>query len=201
MRKPLDGSPRITTKFKEKGYGSLGAHLGTDYAVPVGTPVYAPVNGLIRSVSTGAAGGRTIELAGEDGRWHRFLHLSGFHVPAGARVSEGQLIGRSGATGQVTGPHLHWDVRSPNTAWNASLDNYVDPESLNGPAPGGGGTSIAIKPGEWNVRTSPSMGDNIRPDGRAIGGQKYAAELVGSWAKISFRGKEGYVGPKAFSII
>lgn len=205
MRRPLDNSPRITTTFRQKGFGSLGAHLGIDYGVPVGTPVYAPVSGLVRSLSTGASGGKMIELIGDDGRWHRFLHLNGWNVAQGAHVNEGQVIAKSGATGDVTGPHLHWDVRRANTAWNASLDNYFDPESLVGGgapgAPAGGHVSIAIRPGEWNVRTSPNMGNNIRPDGRVLGGQKYAAELVGSWAKISFRGKEGYVGPKVFSVI
>lgn len=131
-RIPLNGSPKVTNKFKTPGWGSLGAHLGIDYGVPVGTPVYAPVGGTInlRQTTSGkGSGGKQLQLAGDDGKWHRFLHLSEQLVSQGQRVAEGQLIGRSGATGDVTGPHLHWDVRAANTTWNASLNNYVDPEA------------------------------------------------------------------------
>ena len=137
MRYPLDGNPRVSTKFLAPGTGSLGKHLGIDYAVPVGTPVYAPVGGVIRErVETNGkgSGGKRLELAGDDGRWHRFLHLNAWHVANGARVAEGQRIADTGKTGDVTGPHLHWDVRKANTAWNASLSNYVDPNQVVVPA-------------------------------------------------------------------
>lgn len=60
--------------------------------------------------------------------------------------------------------------------------------------------TIRMNPGaHWNVRTSPTMGNNIRPDGYAIGGQEYSAQLVNGWAQISFKGKVGYVGPATFT--
>jgi murein DD-endopeptidase MepM/ murein hydrolase activator NlpD len=133
MRRPLDSTHTITTKFKETGTGSLGYHLGIDYAAPIGTPVYAPVSGVIaerKETSGPGSGGKQYELHGDDGRWHRLLHLNEFVSSKGDRVNEGQLVGKSGATGDVTGPHLHWDVRKPNTTWNASINNYFDPEVL-----------------------------------------------------------------------
>lgn len=133
MRRPLNDNPKITTRFKDPEYGSLGAHLGIDYGVPVGTSVFAPVSGtiaVVRETSGKGSGGRQIELHGADGRWHRFLHLSSWNVVVGQQVGEGYLIASSGATGDVTGPHLHWDVRKANTLWNASLSNYFDPEKL-----------------------------------------------------------------------
>lgn len=207
MRHPLNGALRITTKYMEPGTGSLGKHLGIDYGVPVGTPVFAPVSGVVRELkntSGPGSGGRSIELAGDDGKWHRFLHLSEQMVSVGQRVTEGQQIARSGATGDVTGPHLHWDVRKANTAWNASLANYFDPEGLFNQPPAVSKT-IPIRmngaPAQhWNVRTSPDMGNNVRSDGYAVGGQHYDGEIVNDgWAKINFRSKPGYVGPKTFT--
>lgn len=132
MRWPLS-SVTITGRFGATGGAYSGSyfkrHIGTDFRASVGTAVYAPIGGTIRRASTSSSGNKIIELAGNDGRWHRFLHLSGFSVSAGQKVSEGQLIGRSGNTGGVIA-HLHWDIRKANTEWNASFSNYYNPESL-----------------------------------------------------------------------
>jgi murein DD-endopeptidase MepM/ murein hydrolase activator NlpD len=204
MRRPLDGSPRVTTNFLQKGYGKLGAHLGIDYAAAVGTPVYAPVGGTIRErveTSGPGSGGKRLELAGDDGRWHRFLHLSRWETSVGQRVQEGQLIAYSGATGDVTGPHLHWDVRRAGSRWDESLSNYSDPEALLSNPTG----AIKMNGGpqqHWNVRTSPEIANNIRPEGYAVGGQRYSAQILGNgWAKISFMGRDGFVSPKTFTVI
>lgn len=176
--------------------------------MPVGSRIVSPVSGLVGSVrqtSGKGAGGKQIELHGMDGRWHRFLHLDRFTVQPGQPVAEGALLGYSGATGDVTGPHLHWDVRKQNTLWNASLSNYFDPELLvAGSAPVFGNTvSIRINGGKsqhWNVRTSPDMGNNIRTDGYVVGGQLYGGLLVeGGWALINFKGRPGYIGPKVYT--
>jgi len=133
MRRALDGNPRITTTFLYPGMGSLGKHLGYDYGVAIGTPVKAPVSGVVRErveTSGSGSGGKRLEIAGDDGRWHRLLHLNAWHVKVGDRVAEGQHVADSGATGDVTGPHLHHDVRKAGTAWNASLSNYFDWEQI-----------------------------------------------------------------------
>lgn len=125
------------------GTGSLGKHLGVDWAAAVGTPVYCPGSGVVSDVSTGAVGGRTVAVDIGGFTW-RFLHLSEQLVKKGQNVSEGTVIARTGKTGQVTGPHLHCDARTKGTAWNASLSNYRDPRQVvenankpNYPAPGG----------------------------------------------------------------
>lgn len=131
MRLPLDGSPKISTEYMEPGTGSLGKHLGVDYAIPTGTPVYAPGQGVVTQVSEGSVGGKMIELRIGAYLW-RFLHLSQQLVHVGQGISEGQMIAKSGATGQVSGPHLHVDTRLDGNAWNASLSNYRDPRSFLG---------------------------------------------------------------------
>lgn len=128
MRRPIDGSPRITSRHGQvTGMGLFGRHLGYDYAVPTGTPVKASVNGTIRMIASGGSGGNQIELDG-GGYWHRFLHLQKAVVAVGQYVREGQIIGYSGNTGITTGPHLHHDVRRPSP-WNQSFDNYIDWEA------------------------------------------------------------------------
>ncbi len=128
MRRPVDQFVRISTRHGEKSTGHFKKHIGTDYSCSVGTSILAPVSGVIRSVTTGASGGKQIEMEG-DGKYWRFLHLSRQDVKPSQRVTEGQRIGVSGNTGKTTGPHLHCDVRKPS-AWNESFANYYDPEHL-----------------------------------------------------------------------
>lgn len=127
-RRALDGTPKITSRHGDRTLmGFFQRHLGYDYGVGVGTPVYAPEAGSV-STSKGASGGNTIELT--SGKYvHRLLHLSRFNVVTGQTVKEGQLIGWTGNTGITTGAHLHHDTRYPS-AWNSKFENYVDWEAL-----------------------------------------------------------------------
>lgn len=131
MRRPLDSYSAITTNFKEPVIGSkFGLHTGTDYATALLTPVYAPVEGVVRLVQFTPDVGQQIELGGSDGHYWRFLHLTkdSPKVMPGQRITEGYLIALSGNTGKVsTGPHLHLDIRKPSE-WEDSLSNYIDPE-------------------------------------------------------------------------
>ena len=89
-------------------------HRGVDYAGGVGSPVIAPAAGYIRLVGTVAQGfrlhGNTIGLDHGQGVASIFLHLSQIYVQEGEFVKAGQVIGAVGATGAVTGPHLHWGL-------------------------------------------------------------------------------------------
>lgn len=137
MRYPLDGTPKITTDFLFKGLGTFGRHAGLDWRAAIGTPVYAPGSGTVTESYRAASGNQIVEIKIGAYLW-RFLHLSERKVKKGDTVSEGQLIAKSGNTGGVA-PHLHVDVRKADTAWDAALNNYVDPrkviEEANRPAP------------------------------------------------------------------
>lgn len=128
MRVPLNNPPQPSLKFGVPGWGKFGKHAGIDWPVATGTRVYAPAAGTIRSAITASDGTKVLEIA-IGNYWHRFLHLESFVKTAGT-VSDGELIGFSGATGPVTGPHLHWDVRKAGTTWDAAYSNYIDPFSL-----------------------------------------------------------------------
>lgn len=127
MRRALAGTPAITNPHGNPGWGFFGKHAGYDYGVN-GARVYAPETGKIINTYYGTSGGNIIELQGQ--YTHRFLHLKEIRVSEGQLVKEGDYIGVSGATGDVTGPHLHHDTRKNGTAWNQAWSNYIDWEKL-----------------------------------------------------------------------
>lgn len=89
---------------------AAGFHTGQDHAAPVGRPVVAVRSGKIRwSNDRGGAYGRWIGLDADNGRTYVYCHLSKRRYKAGRRVKAGERIGRVGATGNVTGPHLHFE--------------------------------------------------------------------------------------------
>ncbi len=88
-----------------------GQHTGTDFQAATGTPVVAPNRGRIALAADQYFPGRTIIIDHGLGVYSYLAHLSEFTVEEGAIVERGQRIALSGATGRVTGPHLHWTMR------------------------------------------------------------------------------------------
>ena len=86
-------------------------HLGVDFRGGVGAPVRAANSGVVVLVDTFFLGGRVVYLDHGEGLTTGYLHLSRVLVALGDTVARGQTIGRVGATGRVTGPHLHWTAR------------------------------------------------------------------------------------------
>lgn len=99
---PVSGT--VTSPFGSRG----GTHNGTDIAVPVGTPIQAPQDGVVsRTGSDNMNGNFVVVKTGNEE--NLFLHLSKIGVSNGQQVKKGQVIGLSGNTGKSTGPHLHWE--------------------------------------------------------------------------------------------
>ena len=89
-------------------------HAGIDFAIPVGTPVKAIAAGVVELASYDAGGyGHHVVVRHADGRRSLYAHLSTVRE-LGERVVAGQVLGRSGNTGQSTGPHLHFEMRGKN---------------------------------------------------------------------------------------
>ena len=86
-------------------------HSGLDLPNPVGTPVYAPADGLVESVGVSNGNGQMVVLKHGQGITTQYLHLSKATVKKGDRVRKGQQIAESGNTGKTTSPHLHYEVR------------------------------------------------------------------------------------------
>jgi murein DD-endopeptidase MepM/ murein hydrolase activator NlpD len=88
-----------------------GRHQGADFAAAIGTPVRAPNAGRVVLAMDLFLAGNTIILDHGAGLFSVFAHLSRMTVDVGTRAAQGDLLGEAGATGRVTGPHLHWAVR------------------------------------------------------------------------------------------
>ncbi|MET9802505.1 transglycosylase family protein [Streptomyces sp. NPDC006368] len=91
---------------------SSGYHTGVDFPVPTGTSVKAVAHGRVVSAGWAGAYGYQIVIRHDDGRYSQYAHLSALTVKEGQRVNSGQRIARSGSTGNSTGPHLHFEVRT-----------------------------------------------------------------------------------------
>ncbi len=97
-------------------------HTGADFLSGAGTPIKAPNAGRVRLAENLYFSGNTVIVDHGLGLFSLFAHLSAFNVKEGDEVGTGDLIGLVGATGRVTGPHLHWAVRASGAR--------VDPLSL-----------------------------------------------------------------------
>lgn len=86
-------------------------HAGVDMRAPTGTPVRAPAAARVALAAEHYFAGRLVILDHGLGVFSFLAHLSGIAVVEGQRVRAGEIVGRAGATGRVTGPHLHWGVR------------------------------------------------------------------------------------------
>lgn len=114
---PLDKKYRISSPFGERYHPvdkKWKLHAGTDFAVPEGTKLYAAADGIIEKSTFSEAAGNYINIKHDNGYVTRYLHLIRRNAKVGERVKKGDLIGYSGSTGKVTGPHLHFEVRLPN---------------------------------------------------------------------------------------
>ena len=109
---PVAGAS-VGTPYKMSGsMWSSGYHTGVDFVVPTGTSLKSVGAGTVVSAGWGGAYGNQVVLKLADGHYAQYAHLSSLSVSAGQAVTEGQQVGLSGATGNVTGPHLHFEIRT-----------------------------------------------------------------------------------------
>jgi murein DD-endopeptidase MepM/ murein hydrolase activator NlpD len=131
MGSPIAGKTPSTPYKKLGKWWSKGYHTGVDYAVPVGTDVLAVADGVIDPATWGRSYGTQL-VQKLDGGYFIYAHLSKTLVKAGDKVKEGQVIAKSGNTGNSTGPHLHAELRT-KSHWSSGTD--LDPAKLIGTKP------------------------------------------------------------------
>lgn len=105
---PVKNGFRFTSGFGMR-WGRM--HNGTDFAAPVGTPIYAPADGTVTFAGWSSGYGRLVKIQHEFGIETRYAHQNRIRVEVGQRVSRGDHIGDIGNSGRSTGPHLHYEVR------------------------------------------------------------------------------------------
>ncbi len=129
LRSPLRFEPRITSGFSRSRLHPVSrtyrAHLGIDYGAPVGAPVVAVSAGTVVSAGWSGGGGKMVRLRHASGYESYYLHLSSFAsgIRSGVHVDQGQLIGRVGATGTATGPHLDYRLRKNGVFVNPLVEH------------------------------------------------------------------------------
>lgn len=179
---PVVGSFAATSEFGMRMHPVLGRakmHWGIDLAErPHGGPIVAVKDGVVEQVSSGGAAGNWVRLNHGGGLTTRYLHLQQATVTAGQQVKVGQQVGVEGATGRVSGPHLHFEVKQGNgspqdpRAWLAA-------QGLKLPGPGQSADAATI-----NAAANPAGAPTINaaaasPAPTAAGGT--APKKVAGW--------------------
>ena len=139
--KPL-GVNRITSHFNRQRFHPVlkkqRPHLGTDYGAPTGTLVWTTARGQVAYAGWKGGYGKLVEIVHSNGYRTRYAHLSKILVRKGQLVQQKDIIGKVGATGLATGPHLHYEI--------IKNGHHVNPEHIN------------------RGRAIPSLADDLLPD-------------------------------------
>ncbi len=121
---PVKNAFRFTSSFgfrRDPKTGGRRMHNGVDFAASLGTPLYATADGVVTHAGWQSGYGRLVKIQHEFGIETRYAHLSQLRVKVGQRVSRGDRIGDMGASGRVTGVHLHYEVRVGGRAVNPMI--------------------------------------------------------------------------------
>ncbi|MEU6295599.1 M23 family metallopeptidase [Streptomyces erythrochromogenes] len=117
---PVGGG--ISTQYKVAGaMWSSGYHTGVDFIAPMGTTVKAVGAGTVVSAGWSGSYGNEVVIRHADGKYSQYAHLSQLSVSSGQSVTAGQSIGLSGSTGNSTGPHLHFEIRT-SPSYGSDMD-------------------------------------------------------------------------------
>jgi murein DD-endopeptidase MepM/ murein hydrolase activator NlpD len=121
---PVKATFRFTSKFgprRDPKTGGRRMHKGVDFAARSGTPLYSTADGVVTHASWSSGYGRLVKIQHEFGIETRYAHMSKLRAKVGQRVSRGDHIGDMGASGRVTGVHLHYEIRVGGKAVNPMI--------------------------------------------------------------------------------
>lgn len=127
---------RISSKFNMNRFHPIlkrrKPHLGTDYAAPYGTPIYAVADGVVTKASYTKGNGRFVKIKHDKKYQTQYLHMQGFAkgISSGVHVKQGQVIGYVGSTGLATGPHVCFRFWMDGKQVNHLNLNFPEPDPL-----------------------------------------------------------------------
>jgi murein DD-endopeptidase MepM/ murein hydrolase activator NlpD len=137
LRSPIDFR-RVTSNFNPRRRhpvtGKVTAHRGTDYAAPVGTPIWAAGDGVVEKSGYNQFNGNYVFIRHSNTYITKYLHMKRRYVKTGQRVKQGQSVGTLGGTGRVTGPHLHYEFLVNGVHKNPRTVKLPQSKSLKGDA-------------------------------------------------------------------
>ena len=114
----------VTSEYGHRVHPITGkehTHSGIDYGLPLNTYVNSNVSGTVTKSTYNNSYGNYVVIDDGNGRLHYYAHLNERMLNVGDKVNQGTLIGKSGSTGNSTGPHLHYEVR------NSSTNQHIQP--------------------------------------------------------------------------
>ena len=122
LKSPLKKRYRISSHFNPTRLhpvtGRVSPHNGTDYATPIGTPIVAISDGVVTRAGNHQFAGKYVNIQHTDRYTTRHLHMDKIYVRQGQQVNIGDVIGTTGKTGRVTGPHLHFELHASDRPVN-----------------------------------------------------------------------------------
>ena len=127
---------RISSKFNMNRFHPIlkrrKPHLGTDYAAPYGTPIYAVADGVVTKANYTKGNGRFVKIKHDKKYQTQYLHMQGFAegIKSGVHVKQGQVIGYVGSTGLATGPHVCFRFWMDGKQVNHLKLNFPEPDPL-----------------------------------------------------------------------
>ena len=140
MKKAFLKSPvkysRISSRFNPRRYHPIlkrrRPHLGTDYAAPRGTPIYAVADGVVTKATRSGGNGNYVKIKHDDVYQTQYLHMSRFAkgIRSGIHVKQGQVIGYVGSTGLATGPHVCFRFWKHGRQVNHLKQNLPPPDPM-----------------------------------------------------------------------
>lgn len=128
---------RLTSAFGMRRHPVLGyarMHKGLDIAAPMGSPIRAPMDGVVQMAGWAGGYGKFVKLSHGNGLATGFGHMSRIAVASGGRVSKGQIIGYVGSTGMSTGAHLHYELWKNGVPINPGKVTFESVQQLSGSA-------------------------------------------------------------------
>lgn len=135
LRAPLKYS-RISSSYNPRRFHPIKKrtipHLGTDYAAPIGTPIYSVADGIVETASYTRNNGKYVKIKHDDIYKTQYLHMNKFAkgIKRGVRVKQGQVIGEVGKTGLATGPHVCFRFWKHGRQVNHLRENFPPKDPL-----------------------------------------------------------------------